>query len=1401
MKKLYLHFLLLVAFLFLFPFATFSQLTPACSPSYPSGGSSWRISSFTLGSFSHNPTSTVHDYTSQSFDMTAGISTTATIISTGWCGVGIAVDFNNDGDFNDPDEILALPPYSANDPATYTLTITIPATVPSGSYRFRVYNRTGNSGNGTPTDSPCGTYAYGNWVDYTVNVTNTSGCQPPTNLNTSNILPASVDLSWAASATSPNSYFWKIVNDGDNPDVATGITGTSTGLSATANGLNNATSYQFYVKSICGSDSSIWSAPKAFTTPCDGLPTVGTASTLTSSICAGVNFTVTLTGQSSGPGISYQWQSSPTGANTWTSITGATNSSSSVSQSVPSDYRVIITCSGSNLSDTSNVISVGINDPVTCYCIPTGTNSNYYINNFSTSGAIQNISNLGSGFSTGGYGDFTFTDTVAQIPSGSVQFSGNYTGSTFGTKIWVDWNQNGNFDDPGEVVYQSSSYTSNASGSFIVPATATTGYTRMRVGISYTPATGPASPCGSGSFEFEDYTFYVQAPTGCLLPTNIAVSGITNDAAVLSWSPLNLGDPYTSFDYELRTSGAAGSGNTGLVTSATNLTDTFKSFTGLTSGIQYSFYVKTNCSPSGQSAWSSAFTFTLPTYVPVAVTGFNADVIANGIGPAMNSITQDVDNAGYALVAKDYQLTATSNAPTYYLPNDRKISNGLKLFYLSDYSASNSLRLPNGSQQGTLQFIAPKRADTLYILGISGSGTSSLTAQVWFNDGTSQSFTNLSYPDWYSSSGNIVKSGVGRININNNNLEGGTNGPNLYENVLAIDAANQNKQIDSIGFSTSSSSAGIMNILGVSMRPNYNQTCTMPSSLSISNVSSNGASVQWSGAGTSNNFQVNYGIQGTPINNGTIITVNGNTNTNLTNLLSSTNYQVFVRSVCSNNSYSDWVGPIYIQTLQVSCTGAPVAGSLSSPNMMACPNTPTFNITNTGATADLDIVYEWYSSPAGLNTWTSLNNNTTAYAVTNQTQATDYRFIVTCTISGLSDTAEITIGQNSANECYCIPTSSNANYFINDFTTTLGVLNINNSNSGYSPNGYGDFTDSIVSQIIGDSITFTANFQNSTFGAKIWIDWNQNGNFDDPGEMVFQSNSYSSTHSGTIVVPSTAVAGNTRMRIGISYTPSTGPSSPCATGNSGEFEDYTFTVLTPCVDPIVDLGNDTLICEGTSLILDAGNPGLSYEWSDGSTNQTLDVQSAGLYYVTVIDGTCSGSDSILIETIPAPSADGIELFDLGNATFDYSVINGENIESYFWNFGDGNTSTDPNPTHTYLQTGLYNVTVAIANICDVTDTLTREIDVFVNSIQNVNQSKKIQMYPNPTSNRLNLTCEETMMMKIIKVYNSLGQLVKMINPINSKQYSLSTEDLATGFYTIQIFTQEGVITQKFEVLK
>lgn len=65
--------------------------------------------------------------------------------------------------------------------------------------------------------------------------------------------------------------------------------------------------------------------------------------------------------------------------------------------------------------------------------------------------------------------------------------------------------------------------------------------------------------------------------------------------------------------------------------------------------------------------------------------------------------------------------------------------------------------------------------------------------------------------------------------------------------------------------------------------------------------------------------------------------------------------------------------------------------------------------------------------------------------------------------------------------------------------------------------------------------------------------------------------------------------------------------------------------------PSVDIGIDTAMCEISNFILDAGNPGSTYNWSTGETTQTIQVYNSGIYYVTVTNTNgCQNSDNINI---------------------------------------------------------------------------------------------------------------------------------------------------------------------------
>ncbi|MBL7953152.1 MAG: gliding motility-associated C-terminal domain-containing protein [Flavobacteriales bacterium] len=74
--------------------------------------------------------------------------------------------------------------------------------------------------------------------------------------------------------------------------------------------------------------------------------------------------------------------------------------------------------------------------------------------------------------------------------------------------------------------------------------------------------------------------------------------------------------------------------------------------------------------------------------------------------------------------------------------------------------------------------------------------------------------------------------------------------------------------------------------------------------------------------------------------------------------------------------------------------------------------------------------------------------------------------------------------------------------------------------------------------------------------------------------------------------------------------------------------------LVPTVS--VSLGNDTTLCQGSTITLDAGNPGLTYAWSNGATTRTITTSEAGTYSVIVSNGACNASDAITLAVQAAP---------------------------------------------------------------------------------------------------------------------------------------------------------------------
>ena len=244
-------------------------------------------------------------------------------------------------------------------------------------------------------------------------------------------------------------------------------------------------------------------------------------------------------------------------------------------------------------------VGVGAAYGDTSYCTSKGNSvADEYISRVQL-GSIDNASGAGNGYS-----DFTSESTnLSKGDSNTITITPTWTGTTYseGYAVWIDYNQNGDFGDSGELVWsKAASKTTPVSGSFTVPSSAANGTTRMRVSMKYN---GIPTACEAFSYgEVEDYTINIgagvadtQAPS---IPGSLSASGTTQTSTSLSWNASSDNVGVTGYDVYMDGSLLGSTTSTG------------SNITGLTASTTYSFYVKAKDEAGNVSAKSNTISVT-----------------------------------------------------------------------------------------------------------------------------------------------------------------------------------------------------------------------------------------------------------------------------------------------------------------------------------------------------------------------------------------------------------------------------------------------------------------------------------------------------------------------------------------------------------------------------------------------------------------------------------------------------------------------------------------------------------------------------------------------------------------------------------------------------------------------
>ncbi|GAB3232691.1 hypothetical protein GCM10027346_20110 [Hymenobacter seoulensis] len=162
------------------------------------------------------------------------------------------------------------------------------------------------------------------------------------------------------------------------------------------------------------------------------------------------------------------------------------------------------------VTSTGGTAPGGTTPTTPTYCASKGNSVSYEWIDFVQLGSISRTSGANAGY----YDGTALSTTVTAGSSQTISYSAGYASTAYTEywKVYIDYNQDGDFIDSGELVAsRSSASASTLTSTFTVPATAKTGKTRMRIIMSDASAT---TSCNSYSYgETEDYSISISGGT------------------------------------------------------------------------------------------------------------------------------------------------------------------------------------------------------------------------------------------------------------------------------------------------------------------------------------------------------------------------------------------------------------------------------------------------------------------------------------------------------------------------------------------------------------------------------------------------------------------------------------------------------------------------------------------------------------------------------------------------------------------------------------------------------------------------------------------------------------------------------------------------------------------------
>ncbi|RMG81103.1 MAG: PKD domain-containing protein, partial [Bacteroidetes bacterium] len=190
----------------------------------------------------------------------------------------------------------------------------------------------------------------------------------------------------------------------------------------------------------------------------------------------------------------------------------------------------------------------------------------------------------------------------------------------------------------------------------------------------------------------------------------------------------------------------------------------------------------------------------------------------------------------------------------------------------------------------------------------------------------------------------------------------------------------------------------------------------------------------------------------------------------------------------------------------------------------------------------------------------------------------------------------------------------------------------------------------------------------------------------------------------------------------------------------------------------------------------------------------------GVFNVELIVGNIIGKDTILKNSYVI-----VEIFP--EADFDFQsdelVVEFENKSvgglNFFWDFGDGGTSDEPNPVHEYAAPGNYEVQLTVTSF-NCGSTVKKTLVLVVDAVGENPETDDILVFPNPAKNRIFVQSESGVSgQKTIVLWSSNGLKVRELKDVWGARHLIHTEGLPAGIYYLEVIDKNHLVRKRIIV--